>query len=221
MEDKKKLVLPGDHLASCEEGEAGQNTFTEKDEMYSSTYGEPEYNEGVFSVKRRGRNVRIPQVDDKVYCLITRADPNKARAVCMLESEVDKKERGAEIVAVLPVTNISRERVDKTRDAVRAGDIIKARIYKIGQKKSEIDISIYGKDFGVIKAFCGKCRSPMNLNDTIFVCSHCGWKETRKIPGVEFRPGGFRPRRGGPGDRRPPRHRRGPSHRERRLHERK
>ncbi|MFH1393474.1 MAG: exosome complex RNA-binding protein Csl4 [Candidatus Micrarchaeota archaeon] len=181
MEEKKR-VLPGEHLASCEEFEPGENTFTDNDETYSSTYGEVEVNEGAISVNNKGKTIVKPDVDAKVYCIVTRADPNKARLSCMLESEVDGNGRGPDLDAVLLVTNISRAHVETIRDAVKVGDIIKGRIYKI-KEGGEIEISILGKDFGVIKAFCGKCRSEMSLNGSIFICNSCGWKERRKIPG--------------------------------------
>ncbi|HID72328.1 TPA: hypothetical protein EYP38_00165, partial [Candidatus Micrarchaeota archaeon] len=224
MEKEKKLVLPGEHLASCEEFEPGENTFTDKDETYSSTYGMVEVNDGSVAVHNKGKTIRQPAVDDKVYCVVTRADPNKARLGCMLESETEGKDRGPEIDAVLPVTNISRAHVETIRDAIKVGDIVKARIYKI-KEGGEIEVSILGKDFGVIKAFCGKCRSAMSLNGNIFICNSCGWKERRKIPGGDdsFSRGGGRDRgrrpfgerrgRGGfGGGKRPPSRR---SHRER------
>jgi len=225
MDKEKKLVLPGSHLGSCEEFESGENTFTDNDETYSSTFGEVEVNEGAISVKREGKSISAPKIDSKLICYVTRADPNKARLTCMLEDEVEGKCRASSIDAVLPVPNVSRGHVESIRDAVKVGDIIKVRIYKI-KEGGEIEVSVIGKDFGVLKAFCSKCRSSMHLKDHIFICNKCGWKERRKIPGGDdsFSRGRDRgrrsfgdrrdrggprrsgPRRGGPRDR-PPRER--------------
>jgi exosome complex component CSL4 len=201
MEEKKKLVLPGDFLANGEEFEAGSNTYSENDETHSATYGEVESKEGTISVQRRGKSVKVPEIGMHLLCLVTRADPNKAKVGCMLESEVDKKERCSEIVGILPVTNISRARVETIRDAVRVGDIIKARIYKM-RENGDAEISILGKEFGVLKAYCSKCRKAMDLKGNIFICNNCNRRERRKIPGAEGDFGSGERRRGPPRDRR-------------------
>lgn len=181
MENKNKFVSPGEHLASCEEFEAGSNTFTRNEETYSAAYGEVEIKDGRVSVIRKGKSVKKLEVGAPVYCYIRLVKSNKAIVECILESEVEDNVRGPSITAVLPIGNISRSRVREMRDCVRVGDILKARIFKI--TKDDVDISIFGKEFGVIKAYCSLCRHAMDLKDNIFICNNCNHKEKRKIPG--------------------------------------
>ncbi len=177
----KKLVLPGDHLSSAEEAEQGENTYTEKDEIYSAAIGENKSSPGHAEVNSRGRNLKTPEVGSSVYCLIVKTTPNKAIAGCMTIEEAQGEGRGLEIDAVLPVTAIRSDYVRDVRDEVKIGDIIKAKIQKVN--RSGFDISIRDADCGVVCAFCPRCRNRMDLKE-IFICS-CGWKERRKLPRQE------------------------------------
>jgi len=204
--DNKKLVLPGEYLSSGEEAEPGGNTYVERDEMYSSTFGEAQRSAGSAAVRLKGRTLELPHVGMDVYCLITKTSPNKAVAGCIPVGEVEGAGRGMEIEAVLPVTAIRRGYVNDLRDEVKIGDIIRAKIKSV--EKTGVEISILGPDSGVVVAFCPRCRSKMGLSDNIFICGSCGWKERKKLPGSgeegggeerrgPFRREGFRPRREG------------------------
>ena len=175
----KKLVLPGDHLSSAEEAEAGDNTYSEKDEIYSAGFGEDESGPGKSAVRTR-RSLTQPSIGLGVYCVIMKTSLNKAVAGCISISEAEGGKRGVQFDAVLPVTAIREGYVDKVRDEVKVGDIIKAKIEKI--MKTGIDISIRPPDCGVVCAFCPRCREKMPLRERIFICASCGWKERRKLP---------------------------------------
>jgi exosome complex component CSL4 len=195
--EEERLVFPGEHLFSCEEFEPGQNTFCREDESYSSAFGKVEINEGTVLIKRRDESLRSPKEGTVLFCLVRRADPHKARLECIMESEAEGKDRGPQIDAVLPVANISRSHVGSVRDAIRVGDVLKARIGRI-KDGGEIEISLVGKDFGVIKAFCTRCRHSMQLKTDTFICDNCGRTEKRKIPGDNdpFSRGGHHHNRG-------------------------
>jgi len=178
--DKKKLVLPGDHLSSYEEAEPAENAYTENDEVYSAAFGEDATGGGKASVKTKGRILEQPHVGMEVYCVITKTSLNKAVAGCIPVSEAESGGRGVEVEAVLPVTAIRRGYVTDIRHEVKIGDIIKAKIQKV--TNTGIDISMAGPQYGLVRVFCPRCRDAMDLKDGIFISS-CGWKERRKIPG--------------------------------------
>jgi exosome complex component CSL4 len=197
--DKKKLVLPGEHISSYEEAEPGENCYAENDEVYSSAMGESLTMEGKAVVKSKGRQLETPRVGMDVYCVITKTSLNKAIAGCIPASEVEGKGRGLEVEAVLPVTAIRRGYVPDIRHEVKIGDIIKARVQSI--EKTGMEISVFPPECGVVAIFCPRCRHAMDLKGEIFICSDCGWKERRKIAGHptaepegESRP--YRPREG-------------------------
>jgi len=176
--DKRKLVLPGDHLSSCEEAEPGENAYMESDEVYSAAVGEDVRAEGKAAVKFKGRVLQQPHVGMEMYCVVTRASMNKAVAGCVPVSEAEQGGRGVEIEAVLPVTAIRREYVADLRHEVKIGDILKARVQKV--LPTGIELSMMGPEYGLVRVFCPRCRSAMEMKDRIFICS-CGWKERRKI----------------------------------------
>ena len=122
---EKKLVLPGDHLSSAEESEPGENTYSEKDEVYSAGAGEDASVPGRAQVSTRGRTLRQPQIGMPVYCVIIKASLNKAIGGCIPAEEAEGGKRGVEFEAVLPVTAIRTGYVRDLRDEVKIGDIIK------------------------------------------------------------------------------------------------
>jgi len=176
----KKLVVPGEHLASAEEVMPGDNTYSENDEVYSSAFGEMREREHKLEVGLdQGRKITTPQVGSDLYCVVRRLSPTKAFVNCVPFEGFDKKGSVSEVSAVLPVQNIKRDHVREMRDELRAGDIIKAKISKI--VKEGIDISIFGPAYGVVRAFCSDCRSGMVLKDSALICSSCGKEEKRKL----------------------------------------
>jgi exosome complex component CSL4 len=176
------LVLPGDYLSSAEEAEPGENTYSEKDEVYSAAVGENISSPGSALVKTKGRKLKQPAIGDVVYCMIIKASANKAIGTCISVDEVDGRGRGVSFDAVLPVTAIKHQYVREVKDEVRIGDIIKAKVQKI--MKSGVDISMLDHDCGVVCAFCPRCRQRMELKEKVFICK-CGWKDYKKIPLAE------------------------------------
>lgn len=147
---KKKLVLPGEHLLSAEEAEAGANTFLDRDEIFSAAFGEQELSDGKISIRRSGKSLIRPHVDMEVYCMVTKTTDTKAICACVASSELESDQRSMEMTAVLPVRNLKRGYVNKVEDIVRIGDIIKAKISKV--TKTGIDINMVGRDLGVVYA---------------------------------------------------------------------
>jgi exosome complex RNA-binding protein Csl4 len=179
--DKKKLVLPGEHLLSAEEAVPGENTYTEKDEIFSAAFGETAVSEGAVSIKRKRRSLKRPYRGMEVYCVVKKTSPNKAIVECIPVEGAEKPGSTMPITAVLPVTGLGRKGfVRDLRDEVKIGDIIRAEVSKV--MKTGVDITIAGPEHGFLCVFCPRCRKRMDLKDRIFICSDCEWKERRKIP---------------------------------------
>ncbi|MBN1170195.1 exosome complex RNA-binding protein Csl4 [Candidatus Micrarchaeota archaeon] len=146
--EKKKLVLPGDYLMSCEEAVSGENTYTKNDEIYSSVFGTEDVAEGTVSVSRKGKMITQPSVGMDVYCLVGRTSNTKAVCTCISVNEIEGRERSFEMMAILPVNAIRKGYVNDLRDEIKIGDILKAKISKI--TKTGIDLTLMGPDNGVI-----------------------------------------------------------------------
>ncbi|MBI5046610.1 exosome complex RNA-binding protein Csl4 [Candidatus Micrarchaeota archaeon] len=181
MTDKKKIVLPGDYLSSYEEAEPGDNAYSANDDVYSAAVGEQINSEGKANVQLKHARLEQPHPGMDVYCVVVKTTPTKAISSCISVNQAEGKGRGLEMDAVLDVTNIRRGYVRDIRDEVKVGDIIKGKIQKV--TKQGIDISIFPSEYGIVRAFCPRCRHAMDLKENLFICI-CGWKENRKIPGV-------------------------------------
>jgi len=142
--DKKKLVLPGEHLMSAEEAEAGENTYTERDEIFSAAFGETAVSGGAVSVKRKRRTLKQPHKGMDVYCLVVKTSPNKAVTECIPVEDAERHGSSVPLRAVLPVTALGRKGyVEDLRNEVKIGDVIKAQIFKVA--RTGVDISIAGR----------------------------------------------------------------------------
>lgn len=177
----KKLVLPGDWLASGEEAVPGENTYEDKDEVYSAAAGTGGVHEGTADV-RTGRQALIqPYKGMKVYCLIRRTSPNKAVADCISVEQAESRGSAMPIMAVLPVTGLGkRGYVEDLRTEVKIGDVLAARVIKADKKG--VDVAISAPDCGFLAVFCPRDRRRMDYKGGTFICGDCGWKERRKIP---------------------------------------
>lgn len=179
MKDKK-LVLPGFHIASAEEAIAGRNTYTENDEIYSSSVGELAENEREVGIDNRDeRRIHVPKEGDEVYCTVDRVSDNKAFVSCILAVDLGRSGSSKDIPAVIPVNKIRSEHVRSVKDEVGIGDIVKGRIAKA--ENNMVDISIYGPEYGVVRAFCHTCRKDMVLKEGSLICSNCEKRERRKL----------------------------------------
>jgi exosome complex component CSL4 len=180
MEEKKKLVLPGDYVSSAEEAVPGQNTYEQEDNIYSAAVGVEDIHEGTASVKVKQHGLVAPKPGMHVYGLVFRTSLNKAICNCVPVDEVEGKIRTMEFEGVLPVTEIRRGFVKDIRDEVKIGDIIKVKIKKID--RTGVELSMLFPEYGLVAVHCPRCRTKMDLKDNIFICGQCSWKERRKIP---------------------------------------
>jgi exosome complex component CSL4 len=66
------------------------------------------------------------------------------------------------------------------RDEFGIGDWVRAKIIDI-QKKFFVQLSTEGSKFGVIKAYCPKCRAPLQRRGAVLYCPRCKTTVKRKI----------------------------------------
>jgi len=182
MEKKggNNLALPGDFLSTEEEFVAGKNAFDSEGNIYSCSTGFIETDS-----KLKGISVKPAKEIQAVRpgaIVLGRVDFVKENAVNVEICNVAGGERLviSQSAACLPVRNVSREYVEKLRDCFRTGDLVKARVAKI-LPGNNIDLETNSPEFGVVKAFCSKCRQPLHLFGPSLKCLRCGSTERRKI----------------------------------------
>ncbi|MFH1256905.1 MAG: exosome complex RNA-binding protein Csl4 [Candidatus Diapherotrites archaeon] len=182
MMEKKQLVVPGEFLGIEEEFVGGKNTFEDGNgNVLSECIGVPE-----FDHKRR--EVKVKKISKEVKPLEPGSIAYGKVALVKEQSvliELFKAEKNNEprtilnTFASLPVFNVSQGYVKFLSDMFRVGDIVKAGVVTV--TNYGIDLNTKDKSFGVVKAFCVKCRKPLHMIGEQLKCPCCGRTEPRKI----------------------------------------
>ncbi len=178
----EKTVVPGDFLTVEEEYSPGKNTF-EDDEgnVYSTKVGTKEFDEKEREVSIKEKN---PANDLIEFGSIVTGKVTLVKDSVVVLNVLKVEKDGKELISTfsvmqLMISKVSREHIRELRDAFKIGDFVKAKVIKIS--KFGVDLTTAYPEFGVIKAFCSKCRSPLSLFDRTLKCSKCGSIERRKL----------------------------------------
>lgn len=171
-----RWVLPGDFLAKAEEYLPGQNAMEVDGSIVSLASGSVVKDDRklVVSVLPERKIPRV-RIDDIVYGQVTKADRGKYK---MKAGVLVNRETG-ELVEIDRDANIH---IEGSRDSslapVRVCDYLRARVINV---RRDLDVSIGGKNLGVIMAVCSRCRNPLELKGRTLYCPRCESTETRKI----------------------------------------
>jgi len=178
---EKKIVFPGETLTVVEEFISGKNTF-EDDEgnIKAARVGEPVFDEEereVF-VKSKGGKVKLRR--GAVVFGVVEKTSEKHVLIKMLHGYFDGKPvYFHETFARLGIASASERYLKSMRDEFRIGDFVKAEVEKV--TKFSVDLSTKGKEFGVVKAFCAKCRKELELVGGKLVCPGCKFFDHRIV----------------------------------------
>ncbi len=182
MSENKKIALPGDVIASALEYLPSFGTYSDEDNIRSSSIGVPELVKQERIVKM-DILTKIPKIQARgtyTYGVVSSANDNKAMIeLATVDSPKFRLIPPGE-TAVLRVENIRRGFVKSVKNELRIGDILKVKITNVS--KTGVDLTINEKELGVVQAYCSKCRGEMQKIDSFKVkCVDCGWVETRKL----------------------------------------
>lgn len=175
-----EIVFPGAELGISEEFVAGPGTFEEKGRIYSLFWGELERDGKARKVSVRGRRVVRPlKPGDFVYAVVHQL--YEAMTMVKFAPVLQGNERPANgDTAFIRISELQNGYVERLRDCVRVGDVLKARVAQISPLATYL--SIKDRELGVLKALCSLCRAEMELQGRVFACPSCGSREERKIP---------------------------------------
>ncbi len=167
----------GDLLGTIEEFVPGKGTYTEDGKIYASIMGKGVVDRENHSVRVEGRMPAELKVGQTVFGDVLKLNKN---VVTVIVKRIQGAEGEVDIKTGIYVSNIADEYVEKPESMFGLGDIVKAKVIKI--QPGMIDISTKG-DFGVVKAYCRRCRHPLKKSDekNKMVCSNCEFKDTRKF----------------------------------------
>jgi exosome complex component CSL4 len=174
------LVYPGEFIGTEEEYLQGKGTYITQDgKMYAAVMGELH-----IDSKRRATVApyeRIPEV--RVGSVVLGKVSEIFESVAFVDVEASehnkKKERTITLSGVVPVSEIKMEYVRSIRDELRIGDMIKATVTRITPFR--LELSLKGRDMGVVKGFCIMCRHELDLAGRNLKCPNCGHVEPRRL----------------------------------------
>jgi len=175
---EKETTLIGEYLGTIEEFVPGEGTYADDGKIYASNIGKAILDKENHTARVDGKFPSELKVGQIIFGEVLNIRKNIvtiiARKIQGIKGEIDVK-------TGLYVSNISDSYVERPDDMFGIGDIIKGKIIKI--EPGMIDISTKG-EFGVVKAFCKRCRYPLVELKKFkgkLVCPSCGHREQRKL----------------------------------------
>ena len=177
--DEKKFVLPGDKLSTSEELLSGEGTFEEDGIIRASQVG-------TYFVDSQHKKAKVKPLTSTPVILkrgdIVLAEIRMIRSSMIIANVIhiigSKRAISGDTNGTLRVSEISKGYIKDPTDVFSLGDIFRA---KVTQVKPSIQLETKDQQFGVIKAFCSKCRQSLIKKDNILECEKCGNKERRLI----------------------------------------
>jgi len=174
---KDNIVLPGEKVSTSEELLPGDGTFEEEGIIRASRYGEY-----VVDNKHRRAIVKpltsIP-VEIKKGDIVL-ADVRSVRSNMVIADVIHivgkNRKISGDTNGTLKVAEISKGYVKDPATEYSPGDIIRAQVIQI---KPNLQLTTKGKEFGVIKAVCSRCRHSLEEKGNILECNNCKNKEKR------------------------------------------
>jgi len=178
-EMEKKIVLPGDQLSTSEELLPGEGTYEEEGIIRSSRMGE-------YIVDQKSRRATVKPMTSIPVLLkkgdIVLAEVNSVRSSMVIAEvkHVKGKTRpiSGDTNGTLHISEISSGYVKDPTDVFSLGDIFLAKVIQVSPS---VQLTTNGKDLGVIKAFCQRCRTPLEQKGDGLECPQCNHKEKRKL----------------------------------------
>ena len=175
--DSDALVLPGDVIATAEEYLPGRNATESNGLVVSLIYG---------SVRKDDKNLTVSispvkkklsvHVGEIAYGKVIKTDQRHAsvKVGAVLDRELGLAEYTAE-----GSIGLSSQFDKNGNPNIHIGDIVRTKILRIGDRGFEL--GIFGKNLGVLRTLCSKCRIPMRKKDSSLYCDNCERSEIRKV----------------------------------------
>jgi len=173
-----RVVLPGEEVAVTEEYEAGEGTYEEDGKVFAAQPGRLEL-DGEHRVARVTpfNPPAILRVGDVVYGVVDEIRASMAEAnIQAIQGR--RRQVGGEVSASLHVSKIANAYVEDIHDAMRLGDIIRARVI---QTDPSLQITTAEQNLGVVLALCSFDRTPMERKGNEVRCPRCERVYGRKL----------------------------------------
>ncbi len=180
----KEIAITGEKLGNEEDFLiAGDAYIDEKGDIYPKSISNVEIDDDSISVESITKQ-KIEE-GDLVAGVVT--DIKKNSAIIKIQNNLTKN-TNLDLPAMIMVGDMSFGYLEEIRDALRIGDLVKARVNKIGKYGTEVTIK--DRELGVEIPYCVNCRSKVskkvvfrNKDIASILCGVCYTKQTRKLSG--------------------------------------
>ncbi|QLC50835.1 exosome complex RNA-binding protein Csl4 [Methanolobus zinderi] len=178
-EEEKQFVMPGDLIGTTEEFTAGEGTYVDVGDIHSISTG-------YVNIDRKSRTISVvpktktpPELceGDIVIGGIT----NLRDSVVLVDigGIKGKGEREFQMdgLAAIHVSNVRDSYVKNLSQEFSMSDIVKAKVINTQNMR----LTTSEKSLGVMKAYCSRCRSELQMDGKRLKCPSCGRTEKRKV----------------------------------------
>ena len=175
----EKLTIPGETIAVIEEFFAGDNTYLMNGDIISKILGRiiADINKRVIKVEPLKR-LYLPEVNEVVYGrVVTIRDPIAFLDVIYVENR--NKPLLKPLSGILHVNNVSSSYVKSLYEVIGYGDVVRAWVME--SRTLPLELSIKGREFGVIFSNCPYCMTPLKKRGFNLFCNKCKKSFKKKV----------------------------------------
>jgi len=180
-EQKEEIrnVLPGDLIGTSEEFIPKSGTYVDGGNIYASA-------SGIVKINNKERSISVEPVTNTpphlvVGDIVIGQVTDVKDSVALVEIAGIKGKGEREIVnadqAAIHVSNVKDAYVKELYYEFAPFDIVKARVLDLRNMR----LSTVNKELGVMKAYCGNCRTVLKIDNNKLKCPKCERTETRKL----------------------------------------
>ena len=180
-EQKEEIrnVLPGDLIGTSEEFIPKSGAYVDGGNIYASA-------SGIVKINNKERSISVEPVTNTpphlvVGDIVIGQVTDVKDSVALVEIAGIKGKGEREIVnadqAAIHVSNVKDAYVKELYYEFAPFDIVKARVLDLRNMR----LSTVNKELGVMKAYCGNCRTVLKIDNNKLKCPKCERTETRKL----------------------------------------
>jgi len=178
VEKERRIVVPGDFLGTSEEFTLGTGVYDERGNIYASlTGGVSISDKRVIEVIPKVETPPTPEEGDVVIGRIEDIRDTLAVVSIACVKGKEKREVAASTQGIIHISNIKNGYVTEVQHEFSYLDVVKAKVIDT----KALRLSTEGKDLGVIKAICARCKGDLKRKGNVLTCERCKRVEARKI----------------------------------------
>ena len=170
-------VLPGDRLGVIEQYLPGAGTYEIDGTIYANFTGNAriDLKNKRVTVVPATRAAVLPKEGTTIIASVTHASEKNATVNIW---KINDKTLEVPFTAMLHISSSSPRYERNMSDVCKAGDMIRARVIEMNRIPQ---LTTAGRGLGVIKAYCSRCGSVLELKNRRLQCLSCGNIERRRL----------------------------------------